>query len=225
MHITQRLPGETARQYAGRMLRANIISLDLAPGSIVSENELAAQLGISRTPVREALIELSRTQIVEILPQRGSRISLIRYEMVEEARFVRLALENAIVEQLCGWVKDSDLLTLTENVALQRISLKNHAFARLMELDDAFHTELFRLQGMEQTWQLIRSMSVHFDRIRSMSVDSVKDLHIVEEHASILESLRQGDAPGARANVTAHLSRYRINKPFIQAKYPGYFAD
>ena len=69
MHITERLPRETGRDYALRILKDNIVRLELEPGSMVSENELASELGLSRTPVREALIELSKVNIVEIYPQ------------------------------------------------------------------------------------------------------------------------------------------------------------
>ena len=77
------------------MLKENIISMELKPGAMVSENELAAQLGLSRTPVREALMDMAQYGLVDILPQRGSRISLIDYALVEEARFAREVLEDS----------------------------------------------------------------------------------------------------------------------------------
>ena len=69
MRLTERSAKETGREYALRMLKENIINLDLAPGSMLSENELSAEMSLSRTPVREALIELSRVKIVEVYPQ------------------------------------------------------------------------------------------------------------------------------------------------------------
>ena len=89
MEIYSKETKESARDYALRVLKGNIISLDLKPGTPISENDLAAQLGISRTPVREAIIELSKAYIIEIYPQRGSFVSLIDPKMVEEARFLR----------------------------------------------------------------------------------------------------------------------------------------
>ena len=80
MNLLERLPRETGRDYALRNIKENIISLELAPGSPISENELAAGMGLSRTPVREALIELSRVKIVEIVPQKRSTVSLIDYD-------------------------------------------------------------------------------------------------------------------------------------------------
>lgn len=95
MKLEERHYAETAREYARRMLKENIISMDLKPGAMVSENELAAQLGLSRTPVREALMDMSQYGVVDVMPQRGSRISLIDYNLVEEARFARQVLEVA----------------------------------------------------------------------------------------------------------------------------------
>ena len=71
MKLEERHYAETAREYARRMLKENIISMDLKPGAMVSENELAAQLGLSRTPVREALMDMAQYGLVDILPQRG----------------------------------------------------------------------------------------------------------------------------------------------------------
>ena len=92
MRLTQRQPRETGRDYALRTIKDNIIHLELAPGSMVSENELAAAMGLSRTPVREALIELSKVKIVEIYPQKGSAVALIDYDLVAESRFMRKVL-------------------------------------------------------------------------------------------------------------------------------------
>ena len=91
MRVLERLARETGREYALRVLKENIVGLDLLPGSMLSENEIASCLNLSRTPVREAFIELSKVKIVEIYPQKGSVVSLIDYNMVEEARFMRYA--------------------------------------------------------------------------------------------------------------------------------------
>ena len=119
MLITPRGQRETGRDYAMRTLRENIIQLELAPGSMVSENELAGELGLSRTPVREALMELSKVRLVEVYPQRGSAVSLIDYEMVEEACFMRRVLECAVVKEACKMIAPEDKVELEDNVALQ----------------------------------------------------------------------------------------------------------
>ena len=103
MKIEEKRHGETARQYAYRTLRENIISLDLEPGAPFNDVEMSQMIGISRTPVREAVIQLSEeSRIIEIFPQRGMRIALIDVDLVEEARFLRLVLER----RLLSWSAD-----------------------------------------------------------------------------------------------------------------------
>ncbi len=73
MKVTAKTANETNREYALRVIRDNIISLDIRPGSLIGEQEIAKELGLARTPVHEALLELSKSKIVDILPQKGCR--------------------------------------------------------------------------------------------------------------------------------------------------------
>lgn len=116
MVILQKERSENSRSYAVRVLLYNIIHLELQPGTAVSENELSTTLSLSRTPVREALIELNRIGLIEILPQRGSYISKIDYNIVEESRFLRLVTENAILKLLCDKIADADMDALDYNI-------------------------------------------------------------------------------------------------------------
>ena len=120
MRIPERLTYETGREYALRTMKDNIVRLELVPGSQISENELSAEMGLSRTPVREALIELSKIKIIEIYPQKGSRVALIDNELVEEARFMRDVLECAVVEKVCDVATEDDIQRLADNVKLQK---------------------------------------------------------------------------------------------------------
>ncbi len=225
MEISPRLPRETAREYALRILKRNIVSLSLAPGSMVSENELSEAMGLSRTPIREALIDLSRTQIVEILPQRGSRVSLIDYELVEESRFLRLVLEKAVVELACERADTLDFSTLEENLKLQSFYLANDMLDRLMEADDAFHRELFRLTRKQNAYQLLSGMTLHFDRVRNLSLMKVRETKFVSDHTAIYEAVRAGKTQEALDAVTKHLSRYKIDEVAIRQQYPQYIAE
>ena len=121
MHITQQLPRESGRDYALRTIKDNIISLDLEPGSKVSEIELATALGLSRTPIREALIELSKVDIVEIYPQKGSVISLIDRHHVEQAFFMRETLECEAVRLVCRMAGTSDFEKLEATIHSQEL--------------------------------------------------------------------------------------------------------
>jgi GntR family transcriptional regulator, rspAB operon transcriptional repressor len=223
MHITERYARETARDYALRMLKHNIASLELAPGAMLSENELSSALGLSRTPVREALIELNKIRIVEILPQRGSRIALIDSNMVEESRFLRMVLEKAIVEQASDRAATLDFSVAEANVKLQQFYIENQLPEKLMELDNDFHKEFYRLTDRMQTYHLQESMALHFDRVRSLSLTTVKEIRIVGDHEAILSAVRAGNRAEASALVEKHLNRYIVDEKAIRERYAIYF--
>lgn len=228
MNLTPKATDETGRMYALRMLKQNIVDTTLAPGSMLSENELAKELGLSRAPVREALIELSRSDIVEILPQRGSRVSLINLDIVEEAGFFRRTLECAVVRLVCelnsrNELNPKALLELKANINQQDFFIKNPADDRLMELDNEFHHILFSCCGKERCYRMCHDMGIHFDRIRHLALTSVKEPKIVNDHMLIYEAICHGNSDEAYELMQKHLSRFRIDEELIREKYPQYF--
>ena len=223
MYLTERLPRETGRDYALRMLKDNIVRLELKPGSLVSENELATEMGLSRTPVREALIELSKVKIVEIYPQRGSAIARIDCHMVEEAKFMRRVLECAVIELDCALADAKAINMLQENVRLQQFYLENYYAETLTDLDNQFHRLLFEIAQKPQVYTLMDTISIHFDRVRSMALTTVKNTKIVQDHQALMTAVAQKDAVRARALMEAHLDRYQIDVEKIQAQHPDYF--
>lgn len=225
MNISERYARETARDYALRMLKRNIASMDLEPGVMLSENEISAAMGLSRTPVREALIELAKIRIVEILPQRGSRIALIDYDFVEESRFMRMVFEKAIFELACDMSAELDFSAAEANVKLQEFYLENGLYEKLFELDDEFHREMFRLTNKMQCYHMLESMTLHFDRVRNLSLFAVKEIKIVEDHRKLLAAAMAGDKEQAAMQIVKHLSRYKVDKDEIYSKYHQYFTS
>ena len=221
MRLLARRMRETGREYALRNLKDNIIHLELKPGSMVSENELAAQMGLSRTPVREALMELSKVRLVDVYPQRGSAVALIDYDLVEEARFMRDVLEGAVVELDCDMLTEDALARLRENIALQRHHLADGAMERLWSLDNAFHSLLFQIARKEQTYQMMTGFTAHFDRVRNMSLVTVKNSKIVDDHALIVDALAARDKAAVRHLMAHHLSRYKVDEAALRAHYPA----
>lgn len=223
MTILERRPSEIGRDYALRLIKENIINLELAPGSQISEKELAAELGLSRTPIREALIELAKVKIVDIQPQRRTTVAPIDYTLVEEARFIRFVLECAVVEVDCCQAQEEDLQRLNKNVRLQEFYLENNDPDTFMQLDNEFHRMLFEIAEKPQAFELIQNVSVHFDRVRSMALTSVKDLRLAQDHADIAAAIERKDPEAARRLMEKHLSRYRVDAESIRAAYPQYF--
>ncbi|MGB8455743.1 MAG: GntR family transcriptional regulator [Anaerocolumna sp.] len=226
MQITTRYANETAREYALRMLRDNIISMELKPGSSVSVYELSEELGISRTPVREALLELSRARIIEVFPQKGSIIAYIDSDMVEEARFLREILEVAIAELACDLAKPEDIAELDMNVKMQEVCIQNPMKDKLLQLDNEFHYKLYKMCKKEEIFTIKDIMSIHYDRVRNMSLIAVKDLKIVKDHKDILEAIKNKNKEAVKICIEKHLGRYSVDdESQIRELYPEYFKD
>ncbi len=223
MRKIDKLPSETAREYALRAIKENIISLDLEPGASISENEIATFLGVSRTPVRESIQELSKASVIEIYPQRGSYVALIDPDLVEEARFLRRVLDEAVIEEACRMSNNMDIIAMEENVSLQEFYLKSPAPEKIYVLDNEFH-KLIYTAAKKETLHVMRSnIMLHFDRVRSLSMKAVKDTKIVSDHRQMLEAIKSKDTETARQLVDKHLDRYNIDEAEIRAQYPQYF--
>jgi DNA-binding GntR family transcriptional regulator len=225
MRLMQRLPRETGRDYALRVIKDNIIRLELAPGSFISENELASELGLSRTPVREALIELSRAKVVEISPQKRSVVAPIDERLVEEARFSRDVLECSVVQLVCQMATEQDLAKLQENVHLQEYYKANGQISQIMDLDNQLHKALFLIAEKSQVYELVQSMAIHFDRIRSIALNDIRDLDIVSDHRAIVDAICARDPQEASQVMKLHLNRCGVDAAAIREKYPQYFVQ
>lgn len=219
----ERFAGETARDYAFRVIKDNVVSLELKPGTLVSENEIAMELGISRTPVREAIIDLAKVSVIETLPQRGSYVALIDPKMVEESRFLRHVLDRAVIKVACERAAEEDLAELEENVHLQEFYLEKDNPIKIYELDNEFHQLIYKAADKSTIYDMRSTMMIHFDRVRTLSVATVKDMKIVSDHRGMLEAIKAKDQDEAVRLVDKHLSRYQVDEAMIEEQYPEYF--
>ena len=205
------------------MLKENSVMLELEPWSRISENELASEIGVSRTPIREALIELSKSKIVKIYPQKGSYVSLIDWELVEEALFMRLTLEKAVVRLACQGIEEEKIQELEKNVKLQKFYIDNNEAGELLELDNQFHKELFAIPNKIHIYRLMSVMMLHFDRLRTLRTKAVDQRYVIEDHLKILEAIRNKRPLEGEQVMERHLTRYIIDEKIVKEKYPQYF--
>lgn len=224
MKAIERLQNENGRDYAMRAVRENIISLDLAPGTHVSANDLTKELSLSRGPIREALNDLSKTGIVEVYPQSGCRISLINENLINEARFFRMSLECSVVMEAAARATEQDIQDLKENMALQRFYLENHYHEKLLEADNQFHQKLFECCGMQNIYMIMRWFVIHLDRLRTLTVKTIKDIKIVEDHSMILKAVEERNPVLADEVMRKHLNRDLVDIHEIKKAHPDYFA-
>jgi len=223
MKQIDRLAGESGKDYALRAIRENIISLDLEPGSHISANDLTEELGLSRGPIREALSELSKTGIVEVFPQSGCKISLINEEMINEARFMRKSLECSVVREAAMRVSDKELVEIEENMALQDFYLEKHMSDKLLDSDNWFHKKLFAITNMQNVYDLMKNFVIHLDRLRSLTLITIKDIRVVEDHREILQAIKDKDPDLAGDLMLKHLSRDTTDIRDIKLAHPEYF--
>ncbi|WP_353186054.1 GntR family transcriptional regulator [Bosea sp. (in: a-proteobacteria)] len=189
-----------------RVLRSHIVTLRLKPGARLSENELAAQFGTSRTPVREALIRLGEEGLIEVLPQRGSFVTRISLAGMQRARFVREALEIAIVRRLAQSGL-SERGHARARAALLKQSQANGAAERFTLADDAFHRALAEDVDISQLWPVLEREKSQFDRIRFLSLPTRTPVDLlIAQHEDILDAILQADAARAEQALHVHLS-------------------
>lgn len=223
MKITERFARESGKDYAVRMISENIINMKLEPGASISANELAAELGVSRGPVREALNELSKIGIVEIFPQSGCKISLIDYNMINQARFLRNTLECAVVMEVIQLCTPEDLLRMKENNKLLRFYQENKMADRLFETDNDFHRMLFEICNKVDVFELMKNFNIHSDRLRALTVNYINNATVVEDHGRIIDAIEAKNTGEAVRLMNMHLTRYTDEKEIIKNAKESYF--
>jgi DNA-binding GntR family transcriptional regulator len=207
-------------------LRNAIISLEMEPGRRLSENELAEWLGVSRTPIREALVRLRDDRLVEIVPQLGTFVAPISEAAVSDAQFVREALECAAIRLAAERVTDDDIAALKGILRRQRELRDASDFGRFYVLDDEFHAALCGLSGHGFAWSLVQRANGHLNRVRRLSLPQPRYMReMVAEHRLVVDALARRDPDGAEAALRHHLGMVLSALDDIRREHPDYFAS
>ena len=194
-----------AAQVHGQLKRA-IITARLRSGQALSEKELSARFGVSRTPCREALIRLAEEGLVVIYAQRGTVVAPIDPDGVAQAQFIREALEVAVVNELANQSREVSLAGLKMLLRDQRRAAAARQYETLFELDDAFHRDLCGLAGRQPVWPLVAGVKMQMDRVRYLSLpDPLRINEILGEHAAIVAAIEQRDGARAEGAMRRHL--------------------
>ena len=206
------------------VLRDAIVSAALEPGRQLSENELAALLGVSRTPIREALQRLRDDRLVEIVPQLGTFVTRISEDAVADAQFVREALECAAVRQAALRVRDDDLAGLEATIRRQEAAREAADYDRFYVLDDELHRSLCDLSGHEIAWSLSQRAKGHLNRVRRLSLPEPGYLmEMISEHRAVVAAVAERDPDAAEQSLRHHLRMVLSTLPAIRAQHPDYF--
>ena len=188
------------------ILRQRIVDNTLEPGERISESSLAQEFDISRAPLRAALQQLAADGLASVRPQVGTLVASLDIEQLNEAVFIRAALECAVVEELASGTVYFNQLDLM--LAQQAGAAETHDFARSFRLDESFHAKLAELAGTPTTWKLVQSVKGHFDRQRYSMMVGIPMLsrRAYDEHLLIIDRIRNGDVVGASKAMADHVA-------------------
>lgn len=206
-------------------LEAAIREVRLVPGAPLSETELALQLGVSRTPLREALARLAEQRLVTVISQVGTAVSLIDMSQVEEAAFIRSALETAAFAKACA-SSSRDVEPMREILVRQENALAGQDANGFFESDEALHQEVFRLAGYPHVWNLVRGSKSQLDRLRRLHLpEALASRHVINEHIEIVDLLEAGDSIAGARLIEAHAFQILGMIGRIQNEHPEYFVS
>lgn len=185
-----------------------IESLQIRPGELISENEIAKALSISKTPVREALIRLEELEFVNIVPRVGSYVTPINIDRYIEACFVRLQLETGAVGTAAlkstQANKEALFLPLLEE---QKRALENSASQDFYNLDQRLHLMFFEVAELPGVWKTVKRSQTDVNRIRHLKrmFNISRAAQVIHEHSAIVEAICRGDQNAARKALVTHI--------------------
>lgn len=214
----------SAAEHAYETLREALVSLALPPGTVVSRAAIAERLGVSQTPVREALIRLQEEGLIAVVPHSATRVTKIDLASAREASFLRLSVELEIVRRLAAAPDAQLAASLRAELARMREWLARGDQAGFIAADEAFHAALYAAAAVPGLRDLVRSRSVHLDRLRRLHLPSPgKADAILGDHEALAEAIIGGDADGAERHLRRHLSGTFAMVEAIRAASPDFF--
>jgi DNA-binding GntR family transcriptional regulator len=188
------------------VLRAHIVKGRFLPGTALSEKRLAEELGISRTPIREALIRLSEDGLVNIVPQSGTYVSPIDVAAVYDSQLIREALECATVFAAARNIQPAEAGELTAILEAQKRCLAASDHDGFIAADDRLHARLIDISGHKGVAKTVQGAKLHLDRVRYMAgEDSPHIRFVIGQHEEIIDRVVHHDGRGARRAMRVHL--------------------
>jgi DNA-binding GntR family transcriptional regulator len=203
-----------------------IVSTELEPGRQISENEIADKLGVSRTPVREALARLRDDQLVQIVPQLGTFVSRISVAGVDDAQFLREALECSAVRLATEHADAGDVAQLNAIISGQEVARDAADPAAFFVLDDELHSSLCELSGRPIAWTIVARANGHLNRVRRLSLAEPSYIaEMIKEHKAVVDAVGRGEPDAAEDALRHHLRMVLSDLPNIRNAHPEYFED
>ncbi len=207
-------------------LREEIMSLEILPGTKLSEAEVAAKFGVSRQPVREALNLLSSEDLVAIRPQKATRVRQFSLQKITSSRFVRRAIEIEAVKNACKNWSDVFRPSFQRCLDAQDRTVEKQDIKEFHLLDEQFHALIAEAAQAPFVSAQIRSHKAYIDRICVLSLKNSDEIAVlVQDHRNIVECISREDAEGAEAVLRLHLSRIEKTIEAVRQANSEYFED
>ena len=215
---------ETAADRIYSALRAEIVALRRAPGQPISEKDLALTYGISRTPVREALLRLAAEGLVVIFPQSGTFVGRIPVTALPEAILVRKALEDLTVRHAAQNASVENVAQLKMLIERQQKTERRRNHDAFHAADEKFHALIAEIAGHPGVWRLVEQVKVQVDRYRRLTLPVPGRMgRVVAEHGEIVSAIAGRDPERAAAAMAAHLDGLSGSISDVRELNPDFF--
>ncbi len=210
------------REFSYAMIKENILKLYFFPGQKITELELVDILKVGKTPIREALIYLSKEGLVNIIPQSGSYVSKINFSLVLEGVYVRKIIEENINKLAISEFGREDFKDC--NLLLKQHNLIKNDKQEHWQYDEKFHKKIYEICGKSNTFNWIQNMNLDYIRIRYLALlDIPKHKSIIEEHKCILDAIENKDSKEVKRLTNLHLDRVNTEKILLMEHHKEYF--
>lgn len=213
---------------AYHLIMKKIIDADYKPGQRVTEKQVEAELGIGRTPVREAFIQLRQENLLNIVPQSGTYISKIDMQEVLDARFVRASVEQRIMRNAAAVDMTAEQLFQFENILdKERALMRVDDFPKFLTSDDEFHRYFYVITNRERIWNWMKKINIQFDRFRflRLKVEGLSWSGLVEEHEAILDAVKSKDINEVDRLTANHMHRMLKEEHNLIDTFPDFFEN
>ena len=205
-------------------LHEEIVTLQLLPGTKLSEVDIAKRFGVSRQPVRDAFNRLENLDFLLIRPQRATEVRGFSIEQIMHTRFVRLAVELEVVRQACSIWDEARAEALEENIQQQRQTIADDQQDQFHKLDYQFHRLICELGNCPLAFKTVKECKQKVDRLCVLSLGRENECEtVLDDHVKLAEALKSGSVKKAHAILRQHLSRLDDTIKDIHLNHSEYF--
>lgn len=211
-------------------LRQRIVNLIYKPGQEIGIQSLAEGFGVSRSPVRDALLRLGRDRLVDIFPQKGTRVAYLDRDIIMQERFLRAAVEtrvlDAYMDRQCTVAQwDMSLSRLQADIVLQQTALSSGDVETFLQYDIDFHVIFYEDAGLERIGKVVQAHTGNEHRARLLNAKDTKENRdcIMAEHQAIMDAIRKKDKAEVKALLEVHLGRLTGQLDYLEKAYPDFF--